>query len=323
MVAFIELATGNVRTRGLFVPPDVDRSGIYRLTFANGDTYWGGTHNIVLRVGSHRRAYDDIAAISFCPVPAAELDSAIREHEHHIDANPRVRTRNRAMRDSGIGMWARIDPNLERIRWIEENVSGFAYARQAEPPDQRERTLTHFQRLSSHTEFEALRKFVSSYIKRIIPAPEVSERRNWVITSMPSTARTRVWHRLICLSVNNVEALTIGEQYDGGKWVVTGFMSAAGVAGNARVAVPAAARRKGAFIAPVYYRTVGDVSQIGFDSLAALKPLLDSDRVLDLVGELVLRLMWRGRGMYGRFHDYNLADAVLHRERPIASEDRD
>jgi hypothetical protein len=26
-----------------------------------------------------------------------------------------------------------------------------------------------------------------------------------------------------------------------------------------------------------------------------------------------MRLMRRGRGMYGRFHDYNLADAILPR----------
>ena len=38
---------------------------------------------------------------------------------------------------------------------------------------------------------------------------------------------------------------------------------------------------------------------------------LRDDEILDLVGGLVMRLIKRGRGLYGRFHDYNLADLIL------------
>jgi hypothetical protein len=213
------------------------------------------------------------------------------------------------------------DPFVERIRWIEENVPDSDNNHRAEPPGQRERTLPLYQRLVAHPEFDTLCKLVALYLERVIPAPLATERRNWVITSMPTTAQTRVWHRLLCLSVNNVEALTIGEQFDGERWSVVGFMSAAGIERSARTLLPVAARRKGAFVAPAYYQTVGEVSQIGFDSLAAMHPLLGSDRVLELVSELIMRLMRRGTGMYGRFHDYNLADAVLNREPPVAPPD--
>jgi hypothetical protein len=138
---------------------------------------------------------------------------------------------------------------------------------------------------------------------------------------LPSTMRTRVWHRLVCLSVNNIEAITIGEQHDGNQWVVTGFMSGAPWPASAPFVLPAEARHRGAFIAPEFYKTVGDVSQVGFDSLAALEMLLDTDPVLDLVGALMMRLIRRGRGMYGRFHDYNLADAVLDKSSPVRQDE--
>ena len=45
--------------------------------------------------------------------------------------------------------------------------------------------------------------------------------------------------------------------------------------------------------------------------------------MLDLVGELMMRLVRRGKGMYGRFHDYNLSDAVLGNARPLPILDPD
>ena len=53
----------------------------------------------------------------------------------------------------------------------------------------------------------------------------------------------------------------------------------------------------------------------------ALKPPWNDDEILDLVGALSMRLMRRGRGLYGRFHDYNLADCIL--GMPPTSSNRD
>jgi hypothetical protein len=321
IVEFIQLETEQVRTRGLQVPDGIGRSGIYLLTFANGDRYLGRTSDIILRLGGHRRTYDNIASAAFCPVPRGELESVFAEFQHQVGPLSRIRVAEQNPIEPR-ALTPTPDPFLERIRWIEENVPESDNRRLAEPPDQRERTCPLYQRLAAHPEFDVLRTLVARYLERVIPAPVATERRNWVITSMPSTARTRVWHRLLCLSVNNVEALTIGEQFDGERWIVVGFMSAAATDRSEDRLIPAVARRNGAFICPAFYRTVGEVSQVGFDSLLALRGLLESERILDLVSELVMRLMKRGTGMYARFHDYNLADVVLNREAGNVISDR-
>ncbi len=38
---------------------------------------------------------------------------------------------------------------------------------------------------------------------------------------------------------------------------------------------------------------------------------MEDETVLELVGAMTMRLIRRGRGLYGRFHDYNLADRIL------------
>jgi hypothetical protein len=307
-LTFTELPVATIRSEGLQLPAGMARSGIYLLEFANGDRYLGQSRDLVLRIGGHRRTWNDITSLGVLPVAESDLDAA------YLDAERRFGRLTRSPLEPDKPRRGRpepFDPFLARIAWIEAYLGEDETRRPPDDPDQRERTRPLFERLCVHPQFEQLRSVISLYLERVVPAPPATERRNWVITSLPSTCRTKVWHRLICLSINNVEALTIGEQFDGSRWHVCGFMSAAATDRSDRRLLPAAARRGGAYLAPAYYKTVGDVTQIGFDSLDAVGPLLGSDDVLDLVGELAMRLMRRGRGMYGRFHDYNLADAVL------------
>jgi hypothetical protein len=318
---FVYLPVDSIRTHGLKLPQGVGRSGVYRLTMSNGDHYLGQTQDLIVRMGGHARTYgySSIASLEFQPILPSDLDVAFRELEAR--RGPSRWTRRGLVGPGRVGSGTSpIDPYLDRVQWIETNLAGIEEDRLTETPGQRERTRPKFDQLSSHPEFEHLRSLIALFLERVIPDPPATECRNWVITSMPSTARTRVWHRLVCLSVNNIEALTIGEQFDGNKWVVTGFISGAPLPPSSRLVLPAKAARAGAFIAPEFYKTVGDVTQVGFDSLAAFEILLDHDPVIDLVGELMMKLVRRGRGMYGRFHDYNLADAVLGTEpRPAAA----
>ena len=307
----IELATDSVRCRGLQLPPAIGRRGVYRLTFGDGNRYIGRTDDMIVRMGGHFRTYEDIIGISFLPISSGDLDSALAALEALVGRSTRSHVGG-ATTSSTNNAETVTDPCLSRLDWIESQFADSQlHRRPPEPPDQRERTRPQFERLAAHPDFASLQGLVHRYLDRVVVVPRATERRNWVITSMPSTARTKVWHRLLCLSINNVEALTIGEQLVGDHWTVAGFMSAAAPRGPRPADLPRSAVRSGAFDAPAHYRTLGDLSQIGFDSLAALSPLLDSDRVLDRAGELAMRLMRRGRGMYGRFHDYNLADAVL------------
>jgi hypothetical protein len=282
-------------------------AGAYRVVFANGERYHGQTRNIVLRLGSHRRTWDDMTAVTYWPgsdfAGASVTESAGPFRSRSARPGPPLRTVDADTLD--------LDPVLDRMRWADELLMGQPAARPAERADQRDRTRPLFDRLSSHTDFERIVSLAGRYLDLFVPAPAATEVGNWVITSLPSTARTRLWHRLICLSINNVEALTIGEQFDGEHWTTLGFMTANPSICPLDSLLPAELARRGVFLAPTFYATVGPVFQVGFDTLDGLESAMDDEGITDLVGAVAMRLMKRGRGLYGRFHDYNLADCVL------------
>jgi hypothetical protein len=305
--AEIEIDVADIRRRGLSLPDGVSRAGAYRVDFTNGECYLGQTSNIMLRLGSHRRTWDDMSAVTYRP--GSEYgDAALREFAGPFPSRmarpgPPLRKVDADALD--------IDPVLDRMRWADELLMGRPAVRPAERADQRERTRPLFERLSCHAHFERIVSLAGRFLDLFVPAGAATEVGNWVITSLPSTAKTRFWRRLICLSINNVEALTIGEQFDGEHWTTLGFMTANPSVRPLNSIFPAEVGRRDVFLAPTVYATVGPVFQVGFDTLEGLESAMEDEEITDLVGAMAMRLMRRGRGLYSRFHDYNLADCVL------------
>ena len=308
-----EIDVTDLRRRGPSLPGGVSRQGCYRIEFTTGERFIGRTDNIVLRIGSHRRTWDDMRAITFWS--GAEMDSVSMGSGEMRTARP-VPPLRKVDSEAPV-----MDPVLDRMQWGDDRLMGQPDTRPTERPDQRDRTRPLFERLSSHPDFTRIVSLVARYLDLFVPAPATTEVGNWVITSLPSTLKTRFWHRLICLSINNVEALTIGEQFDGECWTTLGFMSANPADTHPDAILTSSLRDGGVFLAPAWYETVGPVYQVGFDGLDGLEAAMECDEMLDLVGALSMRLMRRGRGLYGRFHDYNLADCIL--GMPPASSNRD
>jgi hypothetical protein len=299
----INIPTTDLKRLGPAMPAGAPLRGSYLIRFENGEHFLGVTENIVLRIGSHRRTWGDMAVITYWPLAGLDAVPVPETPERVARPGPPLRKIDRD--DPGL------DPVLDRMRWADENIFERHDLRLPERPDQRERTWPLFDRLASHPDYQHIVELAGRYLQLFVPAPAATEVRNWVVTSMPSTVKTRYWHRLICLSINNVEALTIGTQFDGSGWTTLGFMSAnPSDESPADLLVPNLAAR-GLFLAPAWYETVGPVYQVGFDRLGALAAALEDEVVQDLVGVIAMRLMKRGRGLYGRFHDYNLADLVL------------
>ena len=301
----INVPVTDLKRNGPLVPAGVPLEGAYLLRFENGEIFTGDTQNIILRIGSHRRTWDDIAVITFWPeTRLSEVPVPALVGQKRI-AVPGPPLRKVDRDDPGI------DPVLDRMRWADEHIFARHDLRPVERPDQREWTRRRFDELAPHPDFDQVVDLAGRYLKLFVPAPAATEVSNWVITSMASTVRTRFWHRLICLSINNVEALTIGTQFDGTGWSTVGFMSANPSDISPDELLSAELIERGIFFAPAWYETVGPVYQIGFDSLDGMAAALEDEEILDLVGALAMRLMKRGRGLYGRYHDYNLADLVL------------
>lgn len=72
--------------------------GIYTLEFENGEHYVGQTIDLVSRLSSHRRRWDDIVAVSFVECGPEELDSL--ERAMISDAERGHIVRNRALQGS-------------------------------------------------------------------------------------------------------------------------------------------------------------------------------------------------------------------------------
>ena len=257
-------------------------------------------------MGSHRRTWGDMARIRFCPVSEGAFAEEVVAANRLRVARPGPPLRKVDLIDPGI------DPVLDRMRWADEHIVGPIDVRPPERPDQRERTRPLFERLQQNQDFDAMVNLTARYLSlfctgaRRDRSPQLGHRLNAI-----DGCKTRFWHRQICLSINNVEAMTIGEQFDGERWHTLGFISANPSDLDPDVILPQEARTAGVFLAPAFYETVGPVYQIGFDSVEAIWTALEDDGVLDLIGGLAMRLMKRGRGLYGRFHDYNLADVIL------------
>lgn len=59
-------------------PKSKGRTGVYVLHFNNGEGYVGQSLNVVGRWATHRRRWDDIAALEFARVPRTRLNDAER-----------------------------------------------------------------------------------------------------------------------------------------------------------------------------------------------------------------------------------------------------
>ena len=297
----IDIDPTDLRRRGATLPDGVSSVGAYQITFGNGQKFAGSTGNIILRLGGHARTWSDMTNIEFWPDhpgPPLAIDNPRLAHP----ADP-LRRIDRDHPD--------IDPVIARMQWQDELLFGQSARRPPERPDQRQRTRTNFDRLADHADFAIIVDLLRTYLDLLVPAPVATEVENWVITALPSTMKTRFWHRLVCLSINNVEAVTIGEQFDGERWSTLGFVSANPSTENLSALISSEMIDAGVFLAPAWYQTVGPVYQIGFDNLNAFRLILEDDILLDLIGGLAMRLIRRGRGLYRRFHDYNLADLLL------------
>ncbi len=299
----VNIPVTDLKRRGPSIPAGISLHGAYRIQFENGEQFAGETRNIILRLGSHRRTWDDIAIITYWPNTALATIPSHAQPDRVAQPGPPQRKIDRD--DPGL------DPVLDRMRWADENIFEPHGKRPGERPDQRERTRPLFDRLATHPDFPRIVRLASEYLRLFVPAPAATEVSNWVITSLPSTIKTRTWHRLICLSINNVEEMTIGTQFNGSGWSTLGFISANPSEIAPHQLLTSRLTDAGVFLAPAFYRTVGPVYQVGFDDLDGLEAALQDEDLQDLVGALAMRLMKRGRGLYGRFHDYNLADAIL------------
>lgn len=284
---------------------DIDRCGIYVLEFSDGELYVGQTVSLLSRFAHHRRHWpDEIRALRFAPVNPESLDRAERDVVARLAATG-SRLRNvdlvaLPLRSEALDVV--VDPDIV-ASWLEE-TGALSIGDRAVHAKQRRRTEPAYQILAAHEDFDGIVSGAAAYVQRCLPWPHRTEGRFWTITSMPTTGRTSSWRRLCALSVNNVEVLMFGEERGVKDWHHYGFLNVA-----LNEAIPRRLRPRRVEIGE--YRTVGRVHRLPFRSAVDATSLLEDPVVGQAARQLAIGLLRKGNGLFGRFHDYNLADSVF------------
>ena len=288
------------------------RRGVYVLTFADGYRYVGQTIDIVARLAAHRRRWFDITDVAFSPVPKAkQLDPIER---HLIKSVGRTHSlRNIALTSTPFPsptLSALVDPR-ELTDWFAVPADESMFDR-VDDSAMRAASLHKYQELASHSEFPEIVRLLALFVDSCLPAPRRTERRVWALSSMPSTGRTASSRRLTTLSVGPIEALVISDNGRANADVVRGFLNVAPPVGKARMTFAGLVLRRGISSRREYgYTSIGPVRRVSFDSLSGLEKLLSDPVVVQQARNLIVNLMFKGSTVYGRYHDFNLADHIV------------
>lgn len=292
--------------------PEDSRTGIYILSFANGERYVGQSLNVVNRFGSHRRRWDDITHIAFRPFLSEELNLREREVLASVEQRGhRVRNLDLAGRPGGDSLLNIVMEEQAQAEWLESDVSEPFDAPRYMAAARRVAGLARFQELSRRNDFPELLDGAASYVATALPWPSQTEGRFWTATAMASTGRSSTWRRLITISAQNAEVLVIGESSTGGATVIEGFMN---LDKSASSSIQPWLRQQGLDVYSLIdsYGTIGDVCHLEFTGLQTLSHLLEEGGpITQLAKELALNLMRKGPSMYTRFHNDHLADAIF------------
>ncbi|MDR1823861.1 MAG: GIY-YIG nuclease family protein [Bifidobacteriaceae bacterium] len=285
-----------------------DACGVYVLVFTDGEEYVGQTRHLWSRFASHRRRWPgEICELQFSEVEPDRLDEAERDV---IAMRERDGAKLRNVDLIGLPLRSpELDHYVDPVAvedWLDGDMEASSIGERGALALQRRQTRRRYEELSKRPDYGCIRDLLARYLYLCIPYPHRTERKIWVVTSLPTTGRNSRWRRLAALSINNVEALVIGEEPgQDGKPTTCGFINLA------RFDKLPAAPSCHVWLEAGEYGKTGRVTRAWFDDLAALDALLADEVLLDAARRLAVGLLRKGGTMFARFHDFNLADDLF------------
>ncbi|MGW0506865.1 GIY-YIG nuclease family protein [Micromonospora sp. NPDC003241] len=187
------------------------RCGVYELTFADGERYVGQAVDVVSRFGAHRKTWPDIVEIAFQRVPHDRLDD-VERRQIRAREGAGVHLRNVVHTTGRTGVSdldALIPPERQRSWLSDDQPHRVRLDDRPDDPVLRRRTRLRFDRLRADPRFTAeLARLVGTYLRRTMPAPELTELSYWSLSALPSTGAGS-YPRLLTLSVYALETLYV------------------------------------------------------------------------------------------------------------------
>lgn len=284
--------------------------GIYTLEFKNGERYVGQTIDLVSRLSSHRRRWDDIVAVSFVECGPEELNGLERAMISDAERGHVVRNRAFTKMPGGRADLDFIVDIQQQAEWLEGLQPAYPLDERTRAAERRQRTRQKFEEMRTHPHYDQALAELTTYVNAVIPWPSVTGGLYWGVSAMPGTARTRERHRLLTVNAHNVELFFMNH------FVRTGRTKS--ILNVDSTMLRPIDRRK-LRITPTRYRSYPDTSAITVP-LSSSEDTLKRPRVLAAARAMALGLMRREPSNFAKFHSDDLLDQVLlHREAPASA----
>lgn len=292
------------------------RVGIYLLIFENGEHYIGQSSSLPRRYAQHVKSWPDIQRYAYLIAPESRLDSL------ECDAIYLADVHNLPLRNVKYASATRVFRNIDEIippdqqnAWLSGEQICFDDHRTAlhDPSDPlQEKFRIRFQKLLQSKHARSILDIAQTYLTSCLPWPGRTERAYWGISCQPGTT-TGDLQRVFCFNVNNMETFVL---YQAKKQEDSfyGLLNLSKIALLERYDDIEHFKRQHPHCLPFdgSYATAGyDQISLDISSLSAMKALLSAPGVITAAKLLNLRLMKKGKNMYGRSHAFDLANAVF------------
>lgn len=306
----------SLRTIAHLFGPRKSRCGIYLLLFSNGNAYIGQAVEVVRRFVQHRQKYDDIIGFSFQHVRRSRLDVVEKELIQQAECLGLVLLNSvhvsHVVGDSDLD--AVISSEIQKA-WIAAPVQfnlADITSRRLALPNQLARFERRFARFKQLPMYASVVGLLCVYLSSAVPAPRSTEYTFWAVSCLPGTGSYK-WPRFTCVSVGVMEVFVVGYFSDQSD-EVWGFVNVASDVLWDRFGSEQAVQS--AFpdveILACNYRDAGQYQvRLQTNGLRALNDLLSHSAVQAAAAALVLRVMRKRATIYGKYHCWQLADAVF------------
>ncbi len=285
--------------------------------------YIGLSNDVVKRYAAHRRAWRDISALAFLPVPTDPLDplesNLIRKAEA---AGLRLRNFDK-IQDvvAPTDLDATVTPT-EQLRWLERprfcaqvEIRDHSFDRLSSFAAQQVRYEDRFRALSARSELDQLLRLLGVFITTCIPGFLRTEQAFWCASCLP---QTKGHPRLAVIDVNRMEVLVASRHYElpeqslvylnvSKAELVRGF----GTIGAFQLAFPSVWTEMGDYVAAGQDQICLAIDSVTDRPFAAMTRVLRHPVVRRAACTLATRLMRKGGTLYARSHCPQLVEAAL------------
>lgn len=288
------------------------RCGIYRIDFANGESYVGQSVTARSRLATHRRRWSDAVSIGFAECDRDRLDDLERSMISYVEQSRPVRNKLLTNRPGGAGdlIVESSEGVALALPWDRSRRTAPALA-SIEPPAGSATPRQHaaLARLKAREDYPSVRRILRSIVTEATPAPAHTQSLLWTVTALPSTA-SGYGQRLATLNAGRLELVWLFAQDAAGSDVAminlhpeTDVRVLRKILRRHRISRFAVRRHD--------YSSMTSVVTVATDSLDDLAMLLEEPFILDSAYRLVATMMRQGLNPLRRHHNWALAADLL------------